>query len=226
MRHYSQNLPLQRQGLALAMALASCTLLSGGCASHGHGAAKHAGSQKPACYPCGPCAGYFPTCWKMWPDVCPSCPIYGGDELAVMDPSLQAQPAEGVPLPPTGAEIISPGRDFDAGSMRLSPAEGDDAAPKPPLPDDPPRPEDQGRFKYRGPFQPRRGLDDSSARNATSSRDERVSPAPWWQRPSLPNGSTEAAKAREFAAESQFALVSDAAHSDGRDVPVIKKAVR
>jgi hypothetical protein len=84
-------------------ALACSMALAGGCASHGRPAAKHAAVQKPACYPCGPCAGYFPTCWKMWPEACPSCPVQGGE--AVIEAPLSE---EALPLPPTGEEIPRP----------------------------------------------------------------------------------------------------------------------
>jgi hypothetical protein len=84
-------------------AMACSMALAGGCASHGRPAAKHAAVQKPACYPCGPCAGYFPTCWKMWPEACPNCPVHGGE--AVIDAPLSE---ETLPLPPTGEEIPRP----------------------------------------------------------------------------------------------------------------------
>ena len=123
MTNGTSKLPARWQGLALAAALAGWALLPNGCASHGHGAAKHAASQKPACYPCGPCAGYFPTCWKMWPEECGSCPIYGAERPAMESPEAQALPPEGLPLPPAGDEIISPERGGGPQELQFSPAE-------------------------------------------------------------------------------------------------------
>src|SRR6185437_15588228 len=123
MTNGTSKLPARWQGLALAAAMAGWALLPNGCASHGHGAAKHAASQKPACYPCGPCAGYFPTCWKLWPEGCPSCPIYGAETSVIGNPDAQNPPPEGLPLPPVGHEIMSPERGGDAGEPQFSPAE-------------------------------------------------------------------------------------------------------
>lgn len=187
-------LSVARRRLVFCATLACSAALAGGCASHGHPAAKHSAAQKPACYPCGPCAGYFPTCWKMWPDACPSCPIDGGEGF-VTAPLLE----EAVPLPPTGEEIIRPYDEPRPEQMPLSPADGgspDADLPKTPgdlnapddgtLPGDRTRLDDQGRGHRQGLMHRQRPA--SELRTAIAAFAAPTAFAGEWQDPPLPGG--------------------------------------
>ncbi|HJT36248.1 MAG TPA: hypothetical protein VJ783_29775, partial [Pirellulales bacterium] len=48
-------------------------------------------------YPSGLCAGYYPTCWRLWPAECPSCPVEPAP-VAVSGPGVPAvTPSDSVP---------------------------------------------------------------------------------------------------------------------------------
>lgn len=123
----------QSRGLMLAAALACATLA--GCASHRHHPPEHHPPAKPVGYPCGPCAGYFPTCWRPWPDVCPSCPVFGIEEPTPTEP-----PMEGIPLPPANGEMTNP-----EGAPEFSPSDANPAPVERSLPDESPDAKEQSR---------------------------------------------------------------------------------
>jgi hypothetical protein len=57
------------------------------------------------------CFGYHSTCWRAWPDECPSCPPYTlTPELAepVNPPAPQAVPEPALPLPGTDIPLPTP----------------------------------------------------------------------------------------------------------------------
>ena len=181
---------LFRLRLASAIGAMACfVLMPGGCASHGHPAAKHAATQKPACYPCGPCAGYFPTCWKRWSEECPGCPVWGGDEVIVGAPALERLGPEGVPTPPQVDEMMPPTGANGLGPLPLSPADEGEAVPTPPLPSGSSSNDGQRRrYVSRGA----KGRDSSSPR-----RDARKPSVP--SGPSMPIADSPAA--RQFASK-------------------------
>lgn len=84
-------------------------------------------------YPNGLCAGYYPTCWRMWPAECPSCPV---------EPAPVAVPGPGVPA-------FSPSDEFPDNDY-LTPEGGAPPAaapqtPPPAIPQLPPPPRAAGR---------------------------------------------------------------------------------
>jgi hypothetical protein len=165
-------------------AMVCFVLTPGGCATHGHPAAKHAATQKPACYPCGPCAGYFPTCWKRWPAECPGCPVWGGDEVIVGAPAIERLGPEGVPTPPKVDEMMPSTGGDGLGPLPLSPADEGESVPTPPLPSGSSSNDGQrGRYIPRGA----KGRDSSSPR-----RDARKPSAP--SGPSMPIADSPAAR--------------------------------
>lgn len=114
-------------------------LFAGGCASQRHCPPPPETPEKPAGFPCGPCAGYFPTCWRPWPDVCPSCPVFG-----LEDPAPTEMPAESVPLPPTIGEPSNSEGALESPEMEVPPGETEPAGPKQGQPDESPA-NDQAR---------------------------------------------------------------------------------
>lgn len=105
------------RGFATGGMLAT-VLLAGGCASQRHCPPPPETPEKPAGFPCGPCAGYFPTCWRPWPDVCPSCPVFGLEE-----PAPAEAPVESVPLPPTFGEPTVPEGSLESPESEVPPGE-------------------------------------------------------------------------------------------------------
>lgn len=148
-RTNGQGLPRSCRTLGAFALLSWLMAASGGCATHGHPAPKHADTQRPACYPCGPCAGYFPTCWRIWPAECPNCPVYAGEEVIIADPAGEGLAPAGVPAPPpTGDEIIPPNGEYDpalrtqpdASRAARTPSHPREALDAPPLPHSRPNP--------------------------------------------------------------------------------------
>lgn len=123
---------LRAQSFALGGMLA-WLLLAGGCASQRNCPPPPETPEKPAGFPCGPCAGYFPTCWRPWPDVCPSCPVFGLEE-----PAPTEVPAESVPLPPTMGEPSNSEGALESPEMEVPPAESEPAGPNQAQPDESP----------------------------------------------------------------------------------------
>lgn len=78
-------------------------------------------------YPSGLCAGYYPTCWRLWPAECPSCPV---------EPAPVVVPGPAVPpLAPT--ESVPGGDYFDPQAAPPPPAtrpQTPPAVPKLPAP--------------------------------------------------------------------------------------------
>ncbi len=174
-------LRVRASGCNAAMAAAlTCIILTTGCsARHCHPA-----PQKPACYPSGPCAGYFPTCWRMWPEECPSCPVYGLDEVA-----LPGQPMETVPLPPTGVEVIGPSRGAQPEEAPMLPP--GDAAPG------------QGKPGDRGPRLEDRGSSTPSVKKRAISAGP-PGRTPEWQMPPLPGDARVRSASHIGKTDSQF----------------------
>lgn len=68
-RQLKLDVRIRTLGLLAAVVLAAFATGSG-CAHP-----SYCGSEKPVCYPSGPCSGFFPTCWRRWPDECAACPV-------------------------------------------------------------------------------------------------------------------------------------------------------
>lgn len=132
------KLSLRTRGYALGGILAGA-LLASGCASQRHCPPPPETPEKPAGFPCGPCAGYFPTCWRPWPDVCPSCPVFGLEE-----PAPTEVPAESVPLPPTIGEPSNSAGALESPEMEVPPGASEPARPNQAQPDESPD-DDQAR---------------------------------------------------------------------------------
>jgi hypothetical protein len=167
--------------LALGGALAGAMIASG-CASQRHCPPPPETPEKPAGFPCGPCAGYFPTCWRPWPDVCPSCPVFGLEE-----PKPTEMPAESVPLPPTLGEPSNPAGTLESPEMEAPPAESEPAKPDEAQPEESPA-NDQARA-------PAPHLGRPTSRRV-------VHHLPEWQMPPLP-------ESRQTAASPETAIVED-----------------
>lgn len=171
------KLGLRSRGFTLGGVLAGA-LLASGCASQPHCPPPPETPEKPAGFPCGPCAGYFPTCWRPWPDVCPSCPVFGLEE-----PKPTEMPAESVPLPPTLGEPSTPGGTLESPEMEVPPGELEPAKPNQVQPDESPA---NGQAREPAPHLGR----------PTSRRVVRNLPE--WQMPPLPE-SGQAAESSETA---------------------------
>ncbi|HEX5446122.1 MAG TPA: hypothetical protein VFW87_20005 [Pirellulales bacterium] len=77
----------------LSMGTLSLSMLSLGCSHVDH----HGKCPPPGdCvgYPTGLCAGYYPTCWRLWPAECPSCPV----EPASVAVPVSPPPGEAAPV--------------------------------------------------------------------------------------------------------------------------------
>lgn len=97
---------------------------SGGC-SHGHyGMTNCPPIATPVCYPQGMCSGYFPTCWRRWPDECPGCPV---------DVPLRAEPQQ---KPEEAEPLFSPPGRQQEDSDLLMPSEHNAAPPNEGVPPD------------------------------------------------------------------------------------------
>ena len=114
--------PARMLGGALVAAL-----IAGGCASHRHCPPPPEVPEKPVGFPCGPCAGYYPTCWRPWPDVCPSCPVFGLEE-----PTPTELPMETVPVPPSSSEITTPGAAQESPESEALPGDAEPSLPAEP----------------------------------------------------------------------------------------------
>lgn len=107
-------------------------------------------------YPSGLCAGYYPTCWRVWPAECPSCPV---EPAPAVVPGLGAPPlapGEAVPNAPLGDSYLDPE------GVPTAPAPA--AQPQtPPLPAVPPTPRAAGRRLQPIRSRPVPRIDDSTS---------------------------------------------------------------
>lgn len=86
-------------------------MLVAGCA----GVVGHKHGERPdcVCFPRGACAGYYSTCWRLWPEECATCPVSGGPVVPggpLLTPGPFTAPGEPA-MPANGAgpgELISP----------------------------------------------------------------------------------------------------------------------
>lgn len=83
-------------------------------------------------YPSGLCAGYYPTCWRMWPAECPSCPV---------EPAPVAVPGPGVPAA-TPSDSIP---EYLVPEDAAPPPAAAPQTPSPAIPQLPPTPRAAGR---------------------------------------------------------------------------------
>lgn len=91
-------------GRALNACVVCClSLIVAGCASHAtkKKCPPHDGHDCVIC-PTGFCGGYYPTCWRMWPADCPTCP----PEPEIV-PSMPA-PIDGERAPVEGELVLPP----------------------------------------------------------------------------------------------------------------------
>ncbi|HEX7449285.1 MAG TPA: hypothetical protein VF306_17150 [Pirellulales bacterium] len=110
---------LRRRGIRwFASCLSGLTLVVGCSHVDHHGKCPPAGD----CvgYPSGLCAGYYPTCWRLWPAECPSCPV---------EPAAVAVPAAAPP--PLSAPIEVP-EDGYLSPEQVSPTPEIEPRPAPP----------------------------------------------------------------------------------------------
>ena len=169
-----RGMPARMLGGALVAAL-----IAGGCASHRNCPPPPEVPQKPVGYPCGPCAGYYPTCWRPWPDVCPSCPVFGLEE-----PTPTELPMEAVPAPPTSGEITNPDGAQGTPGLDALPGDSEPARPESTLPAEP-----QSRAPVKRPGMP------SSRRVADH--------LPEWQMPPLPETPQAGTWQRSFGSDAE-----------------------
>lgn len=100
-------------GQSPARRLAACLslMLAAGCA----GVVGHKHGERPdcVCFPRGACAGYYSTCWRLWPEECASCPVSGGPVVpgaSLLTPGPYTAPGEPA-MPANGGgpgELITP----------------------------------------------------------------------------------------------------------------------
>ena len=173
---------LRGRGFALGGMIAGAALLAGGCASQRHCPPPPETPEKPAGFPCGPCAGYFPTCWRPWPDVCPSCPVFGLEE-----PTPTEMPAESVPLPPSIGEPPTSEGALESPEMEVPPPESEPTKSNEAQPEESPA-NDQSRA-------PEPHLGRPTSRRVVHNMPE-------WQMPPLP-------ESRQIATSPQTAMVED-----------------
>ena len=198
---------LRGKSVALVGALLG-VLFAGGCACKRHCPPPPEVPEKPVGYPCGPCAGYFPTCWRPWPDVCPSCPVFGVDE-----PTPTEMPMETVPLPPAAGEMTSPEGAPETPEMEIPPADAEPAAPERGALEDPPGGEQSSAPVLRsGPPTSRRVADN----------------LPDWQMPPLPDATQTSLirQTTEIEAEGRPAGTSRVVPAAQQGKPIIRRAVR
>ena len=130
-----------RGRLPLVACMAALTLLVAGCAK----------STRRTTNPCencvmlprGMCAGYYPTCWRLWPSECPTCPLasehpgaptvptaplpVGGESLPVAPSREETMPVPPVPLdgiPPAGSPQLPPVESPPFGAVEPPAAQG------------------------------------------------------------------------------------------------------
>lgn len=114
-----------RWRLPVVTCLAAFAVLAAGCAK----------STRRATNPCedciilprGVCAGYYPTCWRLWPSECPTCPL-ASEQPATPTSAPLPMPGESLPVGPTREETMPvPPRPLDGaaptGAPQLPPAE-------------------------------------------------------------------------------------------------------
>jgi hypothetical protein len=90
---------------ALVLSLTWAALALSGCCWGGHDPCAH-------CYPAGfGCFGYHSTCWRPWPEECPTCPSFAiippPQETILKDVPLGHEalpPADITPMPPPDGE--------------------------------------------------------------------------------------------------------------------------
>lgn len=110
-------------------------MLAAGCA----GVVGHKHGERPdcVCFPRGACAGYYSTCWRLWPEECVSCPVSGGPVMPgdaglpgepftapageSTTPANEAGPGELI-TPPEPPKIHAPLSPPDAAGSRTIPA--------------------------------------------------------------------------------------------------------
>jgi len=136
--------------------LASVVVSSLFCVGCRHGRGRHcAPPPTPRCWNVvdPECYGYYPTCWKPWPDACGPCPPVD-ESLTIIEPPAmdQANPPLDRPFAPTPSaddsaepEIIPPPVPEDslpAEPVEVAPPEPDGIVPPEPDETTPPEPED------------------------------------------------------------------------------------
>jgi hypothetical protein len=92
-----------RGRLPVAVCMAALALLVAGCAK----------STRRTTNPCedcvmlprGICAGYYPTCWRLWPSECPTCPL-ASDQPATPMSAPPGMPGKSLPLAPVREEMM------------------------------------------------------------------------------------------------------------------------
>jgi hypothetical protein len=125
-----------RQSVAWqAVACVALTLAAGCAGVVGH---KHSDRPDCVCFPRGACAGFYSTCWRLWPEECASCPVSGGPIIPDGQP-LPAGPFSapaGEPSAPAGnstgpAELITPPEPPKPRSPLLAPPDAARSGTKP-----------------------------------------------------------------------------------------------
>jgi len=177
--------PILRGRWFLFVGALAGALISGGCASQRPHPPTHHRPDKPVGYPCGPCAGYFPTCWRPWPDVCPSCPVFGIDEPTPTEP-----PMESVPLPPKAGDTVNPDGAPKMPEMEFSPSDAEPGAAERANPDEPPPAEEQSSAPVMRSGRP-------------TSRRVVESNLPEWQMPPLPQSPQASSVQESFGADEE-----------------------